>query len=71
MIKNKKEKLDKDFENTSAEELVVAPAAALQGVSDGDGVKLKRSFNIDTIEDMANCEWYNKALAVKRKVEGR
>ena len=70
MIVNKKEKLDKDFENASAKELVGAPAAALQGVSDADGVKLKRSFNIETIEDMANCEWYNKALAVKRKVLG-
>ena len=71
MIKNKKEKLDKDYENTSVEELVKAPVAALQGVSDGDMAKLKKSFNIETIEDMANCEWYNKALAVKRKVEGR
>ena len=71
MIKNKKEKLDKDYENTSIEELVKAPVAALQGVSDGDMAKLKKSFNIETIEDMANCEWYNKALAVKRKVEGR
>ncbi len=71
MIKNKKDKLDKDYEKATVEELVKAPAAALQGVSDGDGEKLKRSFNIETIEDMANCEWYNKALAVKRRAEGK
>lgn len=66
-----KSKLDKAFEEKSAIELVSAPADALQGVSENDGIKLKRSFNIETIEDMANCEWYNKALAVKRKVEGK
>ena len=70
MIVNKKDKLDKAFEDKSAKELVLAPAAALQGVSDADGDKLERSFNIETIEDMANCEWYNKALVVRRKVLG-
>lgn len=62
-----KNKLDKAFENKKAEELVDAPADALQGVSEADGVKLLRSFNIQTIKDMAECEWYNKALAVKKK----
>lgn len=66
-----KNKLDKAFENKTAEELVLAPAAALQGVSDGDGEKLQRSFNIETIKDMAECEWYLKALAIKRKVDGK
>ena len=27
--------------------------------------------DIVTIKDMAECEWFNKALAIKRKVEGR
>ena len=63
-----KNKLDKAFEDKSAKELVDAPADALQGVSEGDGVKLSRSFNIETIKDMAECEWYNKALAIKKVV---
>ena len=71
MIVDKKNKLDKAFEKKSAQELVLAPADALQGVSEGDGVKLERSFKIKTIEDMAQCEYFNKALAIKRKVEGR
>ena len=62
-----KNKLDKAFEGKPAKELVSAPAAALQGVSDNDGVLLSRSFNIETIEDMAECEWYRKALAGKGK----
>ena len=62
-----KNKLDKAFESKTAKELVDAPADALQGVSEGDGAKLLRSFNIETIKDMAECEWYNKALAVKKK----
>ena len=66
-----KNKLDKAFENKTAGELVLAPAAALQGVSDGDGEKLQRSFNIETIKDMAECEWYLKALAIKRKADGK
>lgn len=66
-----KNKLDKAFEKKSAKELIEAPADALQGVSAGDGKKLLRSFNIKTIKDMADCEWYNKALAVKKKVVGR
>ena len=62
-----KNKLDKAFENKSAKELVDASTDALQGVSEADSVKLLRSFNIETIKDMAECEWYNKALAVKKK----
>ena len=64
---DKKNKLDKDFEGMSSKQLVDAPADALQGVSEGDGKKLLRSFKIQTIKDMAECEWYNKALAVKKK----
>ncbi len=67
---DKKNKLDKAFEEKSVEELVSAPAEALQGVSEGDGEKLKRSFGIETSRDMAECEWYRKALAVKRKAQG-
>lgn len=66
-----KNKVDKAYEGKSAKEMVLAPAEALQGVSEGDGEKLLKSFNIVTIKDMAECEWFNKALAIKRKVEGR
>lgn len=66
-----KNKLDKAFEDKTAKELVLAPAAALQGVSDKDNERLQRSFKIETIKDMAECEWYQKALAIKRKAEGK
>ena len=68
---NKKNKLDKAFENKSSQELVLAPADALQGVSEVDGIKLERSFKIKTIEDMAHCEYFNKALAIQRKAKGK
>ena len=66
-----KNKLDKAFEDKTAKELVLAPAAALQGVSDKDNERLQRSFKIKTIKDMAECEWYQKASAIKRKAEGK
>ena len=66
-----KNKLDKAFEDKTGKELVLAPAAALQGVSDKDNERLQRSFKIETIKDMAECEWYQKALAIKRKAEGK
>lgn len=62
-----KEKLVKAFEGKKAKELVSAPAYALQGVSERDNELLQKSYAIDTVEDMANCEFYRKALAVKRK----
>lgn len=66
-----KNKVDKAFERKSAKQLLSAPVSALQGVSEKDSVRLEKSFKIKTIEDMANCEWYNKALAIKKKAAGK
>lgn len=62
-----KDKLIKAYEGKRAKELVSAPSYALQGVSERDGELLQKSYAIETIEDMARCEFYRKALAVKRK----
>ena len=64
------EKVVKEFEGLSAAELVDSPISALQGVSEEDAQKLEQFFGIKTIRDMANNEFYQKALAIKRMVEG-
>lgn len=65
-----KEKIIQEYEGLSAKELVDAPISVLQGVSEADAQKLEQFFGIKTIRDMANCEWYQKALAIKKMVEG-
>lgn len=64
------EKIIKEFEGKSAKELIDAPVYALQGLSEADADKLAQFFGIKTIRDLANCEWYQKALAIKKMVEG-
>lgn len=63
------EKVVKEFEGKTAKELIDAPVTALQGVSENDAEVLAR-LGIKTIKDMANFEWYRKALAIKELVEG-
>lgn len=45
--------LDKAYEEKSPTELINAPVAALEGVSDADAEALKKAFNIKTIGDLA------------------
>jgi nucleotidyltransferase/DNA polymerase involved in DNA repair len=45
--------LDKAYEEKTPAELVDAPVAALQGVSDADAEALKKAFGIKTIGDLA------------------
>ena len=43
-----KDKLIKAFEGSSAAELAEAPIYALQGVSEGDALKMNEAFGIDS-----------------------
>lgn len=45
--------LDKAYEEKTPAELVDAPVAALQGVSDADAQALQKAFGIKTIGDLA------------------
>ena len=56
-----KDKLIKAFEGSSAAELAEAPIYALQGVSEGDALKMKEAFGIDTIREMAALTYYHRA----------
>ena len=57
--------LDKAYENQEFSELVKAPVAALQGVSDADGEALQKAFGIETIGDLATNKYVLWAQAIK------
>jgi hypothetical protein len=44
--------LDKAYEDASLPDLLKAPVSALAGVSDGDAIKLKEAFGIDTVGEL-------------------
>ncbi len=56
--------LDKAYETKPLQELVNAPVAALQGVSEGDAELLKKAFNVKTIKDLANLKYIKWAQAI-------
>jgi len=56
--------LDKAYEKMSFKELVNAPVSALQGVSEGDGEKLKDAFKVKTIKQLANLKYVKWAQAI-------
>ena len=58
------DKVDKAYEGKSAEELVNAPVAALQGVSESDAEHLKAAFGIDTIGDLGSNKYFRWAQAI-------
>ncbi|MGL4339990.1 MAG: hypothetical protein ACRCSP_06175 [Rhodoglobus sp.] len=58
------EKFDKAYEKLSIDELVKAPVAALQGVSDSDAEHLKAAFNITTVGDLGKNKYFLWAQAV-------
>ncbi|HEY1699173.1 MAG TPA: hypothetical protein VGG75_05580 [Trebonia sp.] len=53
--------LDKAYENHGLAELLDAPVAALAGVSDGDGEKLKAAFGIKTVRDLGTNKYFKLA----------
>ena len=56
--------LDKAYEQMPFAELVNAPVAALQGVSEADGEALKAALNIKTIGDLATNKFVLWAQAI-------
>ena len=63
------DKFDKAYEDKSLAELADAPAAALQGVSDGDAAKLKDAFNIATVRDLGTNKFFLWAQSVATLAE--
>ena len=55
---------DKAYENLDLFELVEAPVAAISGVSESDGEKLLKAFNIKTVGDFAEHKYISLAQAV-------
>ena len=58
------DKVDKAYEGKSPDELLKAPVAALQGVSESDAAHLKAAFAIDTIGDLGTNKYFRWAQAI-------
>ena len=56
--------VDKAYEQQSFAELVKAPVAALQGVSEADAEALAKALGIKTIGDLANNKFVGWAQAI-------
>ncbi len=55
---------DKAYEEKSILELAEAPVAAISGVSDADSADLKKAFDINTVEDLAENDYVLLSQAV-------
>jgi len=55
---------DKAYEEMSILDLAEVPLAAISGVSDADAADLKKSFNINTVEDLATNKYVLLAQAL-------
>ena len=58
------DKVDKAYEDKSPKELLNAPVAALQGVSESDAAHLKDAFGIGTIGDLGTNKYFRWAQAI-------
>jgi len=67
---NIKKCLDKAYEKKPLKEIVNAPVAALQGVSENDGKLLKEAFNVKTVADLAKLKYVKWAQAICTLAEG-
>ena len=56
--------LDKAYETKTPAELLDAPVAALQGVSEADGELLLKAFNVKTIGDLARNKYFLAAQTI-------
>ncbi|UEM01257.1 hypothetical protein JL101_014665 [Skermanella rosea] len=70
-IESLKAILDKTYEGMTPKQLMSQSPAALAGVTEGDALKLKEAFGIDTIEELATCKYFlwAQALHVLAKTE--
>ena len=62
-----KEWLDKEYENVEINKLLKAPISALQGISESDKDKMKETFGIDNIKEMAQLKYYQRAKELYQK----
>ncbi len=56
--------LDKAYETKSPAELLDAPVAALEGVSEGDAELLLKAFKVKTIGDLARNKYFLAAQTI-------
>lgn len=56
--------VDKAYESSSLEELLDAPASALQGLSETDAERLREAFNIRTVRDLATNKFFLRAQGI-------
>ena len=56
--------VDKAYETKTWKELASAPVAALQGVSEEDGLLLGKAFGVKTVADLATLKYVKWAQAI-------
>lgn len=56
--------LDKAYENSTLEEVLAAPVAALSGVTDKDGELLAEAFGIKTVADLGTNKFFLRAAGL-------
>lgn len=56
--------LDRAYEDSTLQDLVNAPVAALAGVSEGDARYLRDAFNIKTVGDLGRNKYFRAATAL-------
>jgi hypothetical protein len=61
--------LDKEWENKSLAEVLKAPVAALQGVSEGDAELLQQAFRIKTVGDLGKNKYFRAAALLSQLAE--
>ncbi|GIH10147.1 hypothetical protein Rhe02_82140 [Rhizocola hellebori] len=62
-------KLKKEYEGKSAQELADAPVIAIQGVSEGDAELLLKAFNIKTVRDLGTNKFFRWAQSISNLAE--
>ncbi|WP_148613461.1 hypothetical protein [Nocardioides rubriscoriae] len=63
------DKLDKAYETKPVQELVDAPVAALQGISDAKAALLTEALGIKTIGDLGTNKYFLWAQAIAKLAE--
>jgi hypothetical protein len=56
--------LEKDYADSSLDEILAAPLSALTGVTEDDAEALKRAFRIKTVADLGRNKYFLAAQAM-------
>ncbi len=56
--------LDKAYEGKTLKEILDAPVAAIEGVSEADGEKLAAAFGVKTVRDLGTNKYFRWAAAM-------